>query len=310
MTVAQQQYLARVLPWPDTSKGNDAPGYINVHWTFSPPDHVDGKPYPWSGQACRSVAEAERAITYAQSRPGTRDIYACQSLQSQAKEGKYPRPIRNQANSLALKALFLDIDFKDYASASELYALVNKFVLSFDLPQPNVIVATTGGYHVYWTLDRYLTPEEWSPLAHSLAEATRRFDLKCDVQCTVDAARVLRIPDTVNFKRNQPVRLIGAVDTDYHVEDIAKALLPFKVTALTPKTNAFIADPALFPSQTPKEQDDLSAGITPPSHPPIDIKDVMVECPFVVRLYLQEERPTPTHCGTLRPCSPPSSRMG
>ena len=284
MTVAQQTYLARVLPWPT----GDENGYVNIHWTFSPADHKDGTPYPWTGQACRSVDEAVRAIAWAQNRPGTRDIYACQSLQSQAKDtdprkpSKYLKALRSQANSLALKGLFLDIDLKDYASVQELYQTLSKFVLGSGMPQPNVIVATTGGYHVYWTLDRHLTPTEWSPLAHSLAEATRKLNLKCDVQCTIDASRVLRIPDTLNFKRNQPVKLIGAVNTDYNVDEIERILLPFKVTsAPVTRINAFVSDPALFPARKQDEEDDLSKGIEPPSHPPIGIQDVMVECPFV-----------------------------
>ena len=280
MTVAQQQYLARVLPWPTGDEG----GYVNIHWTFSPPDHKDGTPYPWSGQACRSVAEAERAITYAQSRTGTRDIYACQSLQSQANtsKGKFLKAIRNQANSLLLKGLFLDVDLKDYASGHQLGDELSGFIVASKLPAPNAIVATTGGYHVYWTLDRSLTPTEWLPLAHALAEATRQIGLKCDVQCTTDYARVLRVPDTTNFKRNETVRLVGTIHPDYHVEDIEKILLPFKVAAPAARSNPFVSDPSLFPVRpTPTEEDQLAAGIEPPSHPPIDIKDVTLECPFI-----------------------------
>jgi Domain of unknown function (DUF927) len=281
MTVAQEHYLAKTLPWPT---GEDDPGYCNIHWVFEPKDHKAGTPYPWSGQACRTVDEALRAIEWATKLPGTRDIYACQSLQAQAltSKGKYLKAIRNTANSLALKGLFLDVDLKDYGSGAELNEALVKFVSSSGMPGPNVIVATTGGYHVYWTLDRSLTTAEWSPLAHSLAEATRRLDLKCDVQCTTDAARVLRIPDTVNFKRNQPVRLVGAVDVSYSVEDIQNILLPFKVSAPSPK-NAF-ADPALFPPKKIMGVDELSAGIEQPK--PVSLKDVTTECPLVVEALL------------------------
>jgi len=114
MTVAQQTYLARVLPWPT---GEDDPGYIDICWSFQPKDHVTGKPYPWSGQACRSVDEALLAIERASKQAGTRDIYACQSRQLTAKStprGKILRPIRNTNNSTLLKAMTLSQTLKKY----------------------------------------------------------------------------------------------------------------------------------------------------------------------------------------------------
>ena len=43
-------------------------------------------------------------------------------------------------------------------------------------------------------LTRALTREEWQPLANALAQAAKQHGLKCDTQCTIDSARVLRVP--------------------------------------------------------------------------------------------------------------------
>jgi hypothetical protein len=288
MTLAQQTYLEKVLPWPT---GEDDLGFCNIHWTFTPKDHKAGRPYPWSGQACRSVAEALNAIERAQKSSGTRDIYACQSRQLRSgaafrKGGKLLKPLRNHANSVLLKSLFLDIDLKDYASGMELNQALIGFIASSSLPRPSVIVSTTGGFHVYWTFTTAITPAEWSPLAHSLAEATKRLGLKSDTACTVDAARVLRVPDTTNFKRNASVKLIGAAPVDYDVEDLRKILLPFEVMSGSSSAKSikspFVADASLFPPKKVEGIDELSAGIEPPSYPVIHIKDVMGECPFIL----------------------------
>jgi hypothetical protein len=79
------------------------------------------------------------------------------------------------------------------------------------MPRPNLVVHSGGGLHVYWVLARALTPADWQPLAFALAEATKQHGLKCDTQCTVDRARVLRIPGTLNTKYDPPrlVRFAG-----------------------------------------------------------------------------------------------------
>lgn len=66
------------------------------------------------------------------------------------------------------------------------------------LPQPSMIVNSGHGYHVYWLLDR-AAGQEVKPLV----DAMQRL-LNADSRAT-DAARILRVPDTMNLKA-EPVK--------------------------------------------------------------------------------------------------------
>jgi hypothetical protein len=219
-------FLERVLSWPKEGK----PGYVNIHWTFQVAGH--DKPR-WGGRAVRTLNEALNAIAWAMAQPSTRDIYFCTSLQAQAKE-KIGRngyrsfmPIRNQAGALALKSLFLDVDVKGgdngYASMNEAIKAVAKFVVDANLPKPNAHVHSGGGLHVYWVMNKPLTPAEWQPLANGLAELAKKHGLKCDTCCTVDSARILRVPQTWNCKGNDRrlVKLLGLADVEYDLDAVA-----------------------------------------------------------------------------------------
>ena len=70
-----------------------------------------------------------------------------------------------------------------------------------------LLVVTGGGLHAYWLSDRVLTVEEWQPYADGLKDAAKTAGLKFDAACTGDAARVLRVPDTLNFKYDPPRRV-------------------------------------------------------------------------------------------------------
>lgn len=276
----RRKFLARVLPWPE--EGGE-PAYVNVHWTFTARDSA--KP-AWSGQAVKSVNDAARAVDFAIKGKGTRDIYVCMSSQREAEEKptsrgkKVLRPKRSQNNVVALKALFLDIDFKGgahgYATPAEAVDALQQFITTTSLPSPSAIVRTGGGLHVYWTVSQPLQRPDWEPLAYALAEATKQHGLRCDTQCTIDSARVLRVPDTLNRKTDppRPVKLVGVADFDYDVETLAKALEPYRVALV--RTNGHL------PHRGPLEgQNDLSAGIEPPDARPIDPKTVMPECAFI-----------------------------
>jgi hypothetical protein len=240
------KYLAKALPWP---LDGDAPAFVDICWTFMPNDGLrpGQKSLPWTGRAARDLSEAVNAVKYALSRPSTRDIYACLSTQRTAKEkvgkngGKYFTPIRGQSNAVAIKTLFLDIDFKGgpngYDTQEEAVRELARFLKETKLPKPSMMVLSGGGVHTYWVVSPALTPAEWQPRSYALAQATKQHGLKCDTQCTVDSARVLRIPDTFNCKLEtpRPVTLAGAgLDFDYCVERITQALEPYKVAAPLP----------------------------------------------------------------------------
>jgi hypothetical protein len=208
-----REFLKRVVPSPE-----DSSGFLNIHWTFQ----GEGYARPgWSGRACRSIDEAINAVRYAVSRPTTRDLYVCMSLQREAKERtasngfKYYTPIRSQANAIALKSLFLDIDIKDnnngYPTLEEAVNALGDFIEAIRLPKLSALVRSGGGIHAYWSMSRALRPREWQPLADALANAARQHGLRCDRAVTADCARVLRVPNTFNWKTNppRPVTLVG-----------------------------------------------------------------------------------------------------
>lgn len=276
----QRTYLAKVLPWPEP---NGTPAFINIHWTFISEKFT--KP-GWTGRAVNSIDEAVRAIEFALKGQNTRDVYVCMSSQLQAEEKtsvkgfKYRTPVRSQQNAVALKSLFLDIDFKGgdhgYDTPEEAVSALQRFIQDSGLPLPSCLVRTGGGLHVYWTIASYLTAADWGPLAFALAEATKRHGLKCDTQCTIDSARVLRVPGTFNRKSDppRPVKLIGATDFDYALERLQEALEPYK--GLTPR----IASP-LPPRGSLEGKSDLSSGIEQVNSLPIDVKSLIPECAFI-----------------------------
>jgi hypothetical protein len=277
-----QEYFAKVLAWP---QDGDAPAYVNLHWTIDKLSEKTGKPIV-TGRAVRSVQEAVNTVKWALSLAETKDIYVCLSTQrealpKQSRKGKeYLLPVRASANAVALKSIFLDLDAKgtdknSYASLSEAVAALNAFITKMDLPKPSAIVTSGGGLHVYWTFDRPLAPFEWQPLANALAEATKVHGLKCDTQCTVDAARILRVPGTFNRKLDaaRPVGLAGnRTGSDYSVERLDRALTPYKLAA---------AMPALPPRVPLQGVSDLAAGVDMGNAAPADVKQLAKECAFV-----------------------------
>jgi hypothetical protein len=283
-----QEYLAKVLPWPQEG---EPPAYVNIHWTLTKLNTHTGKPI-WTGRACRSVAEAANTVAWALKSKDTKDIYVCMSTQHDAiektsgKGHKYLAPVRSQDNVVALKSLFLDLDAKgedknSYASISDAATALAKFITTVDLPKPSVIVTSGGGLHVYFVLDRALTKAEWQPLAYALAEATKVHGLKCDTGCTIDAARVLRIPGTFNNKLDtpRPVGLAGGRTCgSYSVDHLDRVLAPFKVAIPV----AALGDLAAFPRRAAiTNGSELSAGIDRGASAPVDLPSVSLECGFI-----------------------------
>lgn len=205
------RFLKRVLPWP--ASDNDA-GYGNLHWKNLNTENPN-RPF-WNGKPYRDADALVSFAGWIQQQPNCRDLYFCTSLQAQSilnRSGK-PQALRSIQNTVCSKVLFLDIDVKPppkgYTDTKEALTVLGDFLKQFKLSFPNAIVHSGGGLHVYWELVTPLSPAEWQPRAEKLRSAAVKFGLRCDGQCTVDITRILRLPETLNWKTDppQPVKLL------------------------------------------------------------------------------------------------------
>ena len=252
-----REFLATVLPWPENGEA-----FVAVMNSFVPPDYDPGpdpdnpKKLPVGGRACRSINEAIDYIDWLKKKSNTRDIWVTMSTQRKGIETKgkngytYYKAIRNAENAVALKSLFIDIDVKPNAYQTfddALKALAN-FLKATGLPKPTTAVQSGAGIHVHWVLVENLTVEQWLPLAYALVEATKRHGLLCDAGCSTDAARVLRVPDTWNYKYDppRPVSLGLKTGSRFFVAQIEKILEPYKVPVPT-RNRGITLDPQRFP---------------------------------------------------------------
>ena len=124
---------------------------------------------------------------------------------------EYPNPegARSADNAARLCSFWLDVDAHEgskYGSPAEAEAAVFGFCRFTELSQPNLINRTGHGVQAFWALDKVLSREEWEPTAEKLQLLAEAHQLDAD-PITADAARVLRIPGTLNFRNpDVPVR--------------------------------------------------------------------------------------------------------
>lgn len=270
-----RKYLARVVPW-------DGVAYVNIHYNLPAAHH---KGVVWRGSPVLGLDDAVRQLAWIMARPSTRDVYIAMSSQREFEErtGASGKPFkvakRSRENAVKLKSLFIDIDVKEGAYASQKAAITafSHFIAATKLPKPTIVVSSgSGGLHIYWALSEPLEVEDWQPLANALAEATREHGLICDTQCTIDAARLLRVPDTFNCKKSEkaPVALLMCRDVDCQLDVVR--------TALAPWVGKSTFKPAL-PSQV-IGGDELSAGIAVGARPR-ELDAIAKVCPFVNNAY-------------------------
>ena len=265
-----RDFLAKVLPFGD----NDNDAYYNIHWRSQ---SQDGK-YYWGGRAAQTLDGLVKSLSWATKQTDIKDVYVCMSSQSTAEERtskagfKYLNAVRSQSHVVSLKSLYIDIDVKEggYADTKTAVLAFRQFLDDTKLPKPSAIVASgSGGIHVHWALDRALPRLEWQVLANALAKATRDMGLHCDQQCTIDSARILRIPGTWNAKSDPPkpveLMLLGQeVSVDTMKEALAKYIEANPLPQLTQRVN----------------NSDLTDGIGGEAKP-VDLNSVAKSCGFI-----------------------------
>ena len=128
-----------------------------------------------------------------------------------------PENTRKVTNVIQLGSLFLDIDCgkdKPYATQGEGLDALKKFCKQLDLPKPQ-LVNSGRGIHAYWFLSEPAGIDEWRVVAEKLKKACEAKKLEIDPAVTADAARVLRVPGTHNYKGDpQQVSILGSALTE------------------------------------------------------------------------------------------------
>jgi hypothetical protein len=120
---------------------------------------------------------------------------------------------REAVNADKIKALFIDMD--GYASKKAAALALDEFLKKTGLDTFGApwVVASGGGIHCYWLLTEELPIATWKPVAENLKRLCKQEGMSIDMTVTADAARVLRIPGTKNFKKKygtpRPVKLMS-----------------------------------------------------------------------------------------------------
>jgi putative DNA primase/helicase len=128
---------------------------------------------------------------------------------------------RDAGGCVALHALFAEIDFKD-SSEVEARAKLAAFPIG-----PSVIVSSGGGLHCYWLLDLPLDLRDGGLRAAKQLLRALALAVGGDLQAA-EPARVLRLPDTLNYKYDPPRLVVGEVcDTSRRYSlDALTAIIP------------------------------------------------------------------------------------
>lgn len=176
------------------------------------------------------------------------------------------------------RCLRLDIDIgPDKAAKGEGYADrrtalsdLLAFCQKFALPQP-WIVDSGGGYHVYWPFDRDVTLAEWLPMAGRLRAACEAEGLLCDHTTTTDAARILRLPGTLN---NKPAFVASGNPPVVRVIAQGPATDPDALVQMMPAAPLSYTNPAV-PAALRGVGSELTQGLMEPYF----LADVLRQCP-------------------------------
>lgn len=120
-----------------------------------------------------------------------------------------PNASRSQDNAEGLCALWLDVDAHEdskYETVEAVQAALQAFLIHTELPKPTVVNLTGYGVHAIWVFTQVIGRNEWQPVADKLQDLANRMFLDAD-PITADAARILRVPGTLNFRDSENPKL-------------------------------------------------------------------------------------------------------
>ena len=157
---------------------------------------------------------------------------------------------REATNASFIKSLFIDMD--GYVSKKAAALALRGFLQQTGLDSLGDpwLVGSGGGIHCYWPFNDSVDIATWKPVAESFKRLCKQEGLSIDMTVTADAARVLRIPGTTNFKKKYDKPRAVTLLTEGNVfefADIATAISGQLKTAYVPPVVAEV-----IPGSRPK----------------------------------------------------------
>jgi len=133
-------------------------------------------------------------------------------------------------NAAYMRSLFVDLDCgegKEYPNQKAAVLALQAFITTTGMPDP-ILVNSGGGVHAYWAFIEDVEIPRWKLLAENFKRLCKQHGLGIDFTVTADAARVLRVPGTKNWKLKKnprPVVIKNVPDTLHHEFDSLVAVV-------------------------------------------------------------------------------------
>lgn len=149
--------------------------------------------------------------------------------------GSYEGYRRTASDCLAVRSFFLDLDYmhgkRVYHSKEAAIADVERFRAEIDWPPPT-LVDSGGGVHVYWIFEEDIPAEDWKEYAKRFKQLCLDHNLIIDEAVPADAARLMRVPGSLNYRYDPPApaKLLSDVYT-YPVDQLLAAIPEQAATA-------------------------------------------------------------------------------
>jgi len=170
--------------------------------------------------------------------------------------GKFKTNFDREAKNCGwMQSFFLDIDCGPEKASPDKYGRVQGYVdqatgfqavkdlcRALKLPRPTT-VDSGRGWHVYWPLTEPVEIEKWLPVAHTFKARCAELKIIVDPAVPADAARILRIPGTLNFKEDPPIDVLLMHETTpitfQAFADLMGPLVPTKPVHVTKQLDDF-----------------------------------------------------------------------
>ena len=198
----------------------------------------------------------------------------------ESRDGRAVAAIRKANNMATFNALWVDVDVgpdKPYKTTEEAEVAAEEFRVKAEMPPVSLrVYSGSGGFHDYWCFAEPVPKELWQLCADALKAACEHHKFEIDGKCTSDAARILRIPTTLNRKHQPPreCRLDTAIAKKgrvYEPSDFSAALKKFMVANAKTGTG---------PTATVSSIGTNFIANTEAKIPPVSIDAVAKNCPM------------------------------